>query len=857
MSYFVKLVIVFYLITQCIESSAKTYYVTPSGGNDLNPGTIDKPWATWQKAFDAAQSGDTVYFRGGIWYPNSRVLIGSYGHPVKTGTYSNPICYFNYPGEEPVLDCSNFTSTSGNDGGIDITGCSYLKLRGLTIRNVKQKVGDQYIVGVGIYECGTIWLERVISHGNWGHGFQLGSYDTLYVKYCDSYNNADSISYVAGIGNRADGFTMGSGGPIADTNKIIYFTGCRSWHNSDDGFDIGSTKQFQFSHCWAFENGYLEQGAGNGFKTAVSWLKTPSKRRISNCISAFNGNEAIETGSGFAESNLSEELNGPVVEYYNNIAYKCVALGFSSDNSDFNCNTGYAKVIYRNNIVYNGEGSMKWQVYLTACHSCAPYYPSYTIADHNTWSWTAELPYFYKNPDVTVTDNDFVSVDSVNAISELTAPRKADGSLPDLTFLRLKEGSDLIDAGVDVGLPYAGSAPDMGYCEFIAGPITLPEPKFLSAKIENATPARLEITCSLPLVNILPVTSAFTVTVNSSTRNINSVSISGTNVLLTLASKVLSGDVVTVTYTKPANNPVQTSAGGQLASFIAQNVTNNCSPAINQPPIISISSPTKNTEFISPATISINAVASDPDGSISKVEFYNGNSKLGETNSIPYYYTWKDVPEGTYLLSAIATDNQNLKTISESVSLTVQKSTSAINQLPEVSITNPHKGKKYKKNISIVLEAVASDPDGVITKVEFKSGTSTIAEITEAPYIYIWENADSGNYVLTAIATDNLGASSVSSEVQFSILDFNDPDFIALYPNPTYGHFTVDLSSVPKNEINRISIINLSGKTILNNIILEEESLIEFDLPYLPAGIYVLALTSNDCMVTTKKFIKK
>jgi len=47
-----------------------------------------------------------------------------------------------------------------------------------------------------------------------------------------------------------------------------------------------------------------------------------------------------------------------------------------------------------------------------------------------------------------------------------SAPRQADGSLPDNGFARLVAGSDLIDAGVDVGLPYCSSAPDLGAFEY-------------------------------------------------------------------------------------------------------------------------------------------------------------------------------------------------------------------------------------------------------------------------------------------------------------------------------------------------------------------------------------------------------
>jgi uncharacterized protein (TIGR02145 family) len=83
------------------------------------------------------------------------------------------------------------------------------------------------------------------------------------------------------------------------------------------------------------------------------------------------------------------------------------------------------------------------------------------------------------------------------------------------------------------------------------------------------------MTYNSTLANIVPATSAFTVMVNSAARAVNSVAISGTEVMLTLASAVVYGDIVTVAYTKPAGNPLQTASGGQAASIYAQSVTNN------------------------------------------------------------------------------------------------------------------------------------------------------------------------------------------------------------------------------------------------------------------------------------------
>jgi len=76
----------------------------------------------------------------------------------------------------------------------------------------------------------------------------------------------------------------------------------------------------------------------------------------------------------------------------------------------------------------------------------------------------------------------------------------------------------------------------------------------------------------------------------------------------------------------------------------------------NNPPFVSITSPTEDSTFNAGTTITITASASDLDGSIAKVEFYDGNTKLGADTSSPYGFDWTDVPAGYHVLSAVATD---------------------------------------------------------------------------------------------------------------------------------------------------------------------------------------------------------
>ena len=100
-------------------------------------------------------------------------------------------------------------------------------------------------------------------------------------------------------------------------------------------------------------------------------------------------------------------------------------------------------------------------------------------------------------------------------------------------------------------------------------------PVYISSAIGNATPTILDMTYNLSLTGIVPAASSFTVLVNNVSRTVNTVAVVYGKVRLTLASALVYGDVVTVAYTMPASNPLQTTSGGEAASISAQAVTNN------------------------------------------------------------------------------------------------------------------------------------------------------------------------------------------------------------------------------------------------------------------------------------------
>jgi len=89
------------------------------------------------------------------------------------------------------------------------------------------------------------------------------------------------------------------------------------------------------------------------------------------------------------------------------------------------------------------------------------------------------------------------------------------------------------------------------------------------------------------------------------------------------------------------------------------------------PVSVAITAPTASTTFNAPATVNFTATASSTAGNITKVAFYNGNTKLGEKTSSPFTYSWTNVAAGSYTITAEATDNRGNTARSEAVTVRV------------------------------------------------------------------------------------------------------------------------------------------------------------------------------------------
>ncbi len=363
------------------------------------------PSSDFVTAFTNAKSGDTLRLEAGTYSIKYTAGSANTITLAKTGTASAPIVITADGFATAILDF-NFPENTyiQNSYGLYVTG-SYYEFHGIAVT----RAGYQGAYVTGSYNSFT----NCAFYENRNSGLEInkgGNHTT--VTRVDSYRNFDPKKY----GSMADGFaskqTQGAG------NK---FYECRAWENSDDGFDaFDSPDSIIVIDSWAFRNGVNVFGAdsfagnGNGFK--------------------LGGNSALA----------------------NNRCTRCVAFGNPSKGFDQNNNTGGITVEqsigYANGINFGMGGTLasgqKHTLYnnISYAGNSSDSYGSHN-GSNNSWDLS-----------VTVNASDFQGIDTTQA----TLPRNVDGSLQTIKFLHLAGGSDLIDAGKDIGYDYNGKAPDLG-----------------------------------------------------------------------------------------------------------------------------------------------------------------------------------------------------------------------------------------------------------------------------------------------------------------------------------------------------------------------------------------------------------
>lgn len=426
-------------------SFAKEIYVAPNG-SDANNGTITAPVESIQKAQELATSGDTVFIRGGVYTMREDQIAQSRRiWAYVTILNKNGISYLTYKNEKAVFDYKNVKPINQRVVAFLVSGDN-IHIKGLEIVGVQVTIKTHTQSECFEVRGSNNTLEQLNMHDNMAIGVYMVSGSNNLILNCDAHDNWDSVSE-GGKGGNTDGF--GCHLQKGSVNNVL--RGCRAWFNSDDGFDlINNAEPVLIENCWAFYNGYssgfISRADGNGFKAGgygkgnrpyndIVENYTPIPRNtVRFCLAVKNKQ------SGFY---ANHHLEGNF--WYNNTAYKnrrnynmvnCLALNptnFGTDGSGWNHEMA-------NNLGFAVLSEELTDIDKSRC-----------VLKNN----------YFDLENITVTASDFISLDE----SLLMEPRQADGSLPDTQFLKLKSSSKLIDAGIDLGFPFKGKAPDLGCFE--------------------------------------------------------------------------------------------------------------------------------------------------------------------------------------------------------------------------------------------------------------------------------------------------------------------------------------------------------------------------------------------------------
>jgi Carbohydrate binding module (family 6)/Right handed beta helix region/Protein of unknown function (DUF1565) len=479
--------------------AAGTNYHVAGSGNDANQGTQSSPFRTIQKCASVSTAGDTCNIRGGFTYSESVGLANS-------GTSGNPITYQVEPGTGTATLKTPF---GGQTRGavFNIAGKSYITVQNLTFDGLLygwaiRVRGNQ--AWPGPFDAHHITIQNN-SIKNWGNqDLSSGEYN----QQVDSQIEVSQASNVLVQNNLLDEVR---GFPINffadDGNSVIGNTITHVHQKTTSGNGINQATGIQFgadtnllikNNTIAFV-GDGSFGAGNGI-----WCDTPAddnNPRGPNgsivdgniihdhggpgiVIEAWCNNVTVQRNviyNGFGGIR-STEYGGPGMtndyHVFNNTVY-------NNQNYGFDMQTGTNAVV-RNNIFMN-NGSSQIVVTDLAAPTITLSNNLYLAAGTNIGLWNCVDPCDYSSANRSFSS--WLSV-SGETNSKNIDPKFVNASAGDF---HLQSTSPAIDAGTNVGLPYNGSAPDMGALEFggTSGTPT-PTPTLTPSQSAKPIPGRIE-----------------------------------------------------------------------------------------------------------------------------------------------------------------------------------------------------------------------------------------------------------------------------------------------------------------------------------------------------------------------------
>jgi hypothetical protein len=260
-----------------------------------------------------------------------------------------------------------------------------------------------------------------------------------------------------------------------------------------------------------------------------------------------------------------------------------------------------------------------------------------------------------------------------------------------------------------------------------------------------------------------------------------------------------------------------TGTNAKPTSFAINGVT--CGGVPNQPPTVSMTSPANNSSFTAGANIPLAATAADSDGTVAKVDFFQGNTLLGTDTTSPYTFNWANVAAGNYVLAAVATDNVGAQTQSAPISVTVTPAQGPTIVAAPAAINVPEGGtatvalklsQQPTGNVTVTTARTTGDTDLTVSAGATLTFTPTNFNTAQNVTLADAEDNDSTNGVatFTASATGQASATITATEADNDLSQMNQR-FMQQYnkiKDPANGYFSSHNPPIPFHSVETLIV---------------------------------------------------
>ena len=889
-----KLLLLFLSISICAICNAATYYISPTGNDITGTGTAANPWKTLYKATATVSgAGDIIHVNAGTYIETQQSFL-KVGVSIEGDGNTSIIKSTLSANQVEIINArSNTEGTNGNQhiSNLQFDG-QFTTSWAITVF-ARSNVAIYNCTFINFDDSGVLFGGRVGFDGNEPTIYSTGnSFYNNAVHNCAKYTNYGRGGLWA-IGQQGmlihDNVMTQTQRPLGQNGWLIKCTnftkGVKIYNNTltkipfhgtyggDGGWDFAiemadeqgveiynntiqgaidlnrQTKGAYAFSAWIHDNIISQPTLNDKYESAIIFeYGTETAIVENNILDKVAGGILFNTRAGDAVTNItirnnlltnigragidgnngafiiiSSEgvpLNNYFIDGFN--VYNNTMIASPGNRPNYGVELGNLAIGFENNINIKNNIIMNVKDYWITSNSILPinfldiqYNNLQNNGNNNSTIFAGALPLSYTN------------LNNINVVPQFASA----------TNYQLQSSSPCIDAGVNIGLPFSGAAPDHGYVEF-GSVINIPPTANAGADQNITLPTN---TVSLTGTGNDPdgtiTTYLWTKVAGPATGTITTANNAATTVTGLIAG-------IYKFELKVTDNNGATGRDTMQVIVFAPNIAPLANAGLNQ----SITLPTN--------TANLSGSGTDVDGTvvIYKWTKVTGPATGTITNSNIPVTNVTGLTAGIYLFELRITDN-NGATGKDTMQVIVNPE-----NIPPVANAGADQSIALPAN-RITLTGSGTDADGTIAAYTWKQISGPVDKLTSTnTAITVLDNLIAGNYKFELMVTDNRGATgkdTVSVIVDAAVT--TSQSTIKIYPNPVIDFTTLEINSTAVNATLLVIITDIQGKNVYKKQLVTRTYITreKVNMNNLAKGTYYITVYFNSLEKQTIKAMKQ